>query len=228
MLRTSRQNILTLAALMALTMLSCSKGYNKHADEYYEQGRIFYENMEYGRSAESFTKVLELAPAGEENNRVYYMRGRAYLKNRQYDPAIYDFTKALELTEEGDKSMRFLIHQMRGDSQFGKSAWIEAFHDYSKALMLVPEHENAKYVYLKRGWTFLNTKDPDAAIKDFGRSLAFDPAFAEAYYSRANAWLLKQDSQRALSDAKQALKLQPNMKKYDDFVFEISSGAKPK
>lgn len=226
MILARRQIPSALACLTALAALSCSTGYNKHADEYYEQGRIFYENMEYGRSAESFTKVLELAPAGEENNRVFYMRGRSYLKNRQYDQALYDFTKALELTEEGDKPMRFLIHQMRGNAHFGKSAWIEAFHDYSKALSLVPDHENAKYVYLDRGWTFLNTQDPDAAIKDFGRSLSLDAAFAEAYYGRAKAWLLKQDTQRALSDAKQALKLQPEQKKYDDFVFEISSGAK--
>jgi tetratricopeptide (TPR) repeat protein len=53
--------------------------------------------MEYGRSIDSFSKVLELAPAGEENNRIYYMRGRSYLKDRQYDKAIYDFSKALEL-----------------------------------------------------------------------------------------------------------------------------------
>jgi len=63
--------VLTALLFVILATLSCSKGYNKHADEYYAQGTIFYENMDYDRSIDSFSKVLELAPAGEENNRVY-------------------------------------------------------------------------------------------------------------------------------------------------------------
>ena len=103
MTRIARKNgtVVTALSLAILVTLSCSKGYNKYADEHYAQGKIFYENMEYGRSIDSFSKVLELAPAGEENNRIFYMRGRSYLKDRQYDKAIYDFSKALELTGEG-------------------------------------------------------------------------------------------------------------------------------
>ena len=119
--------------------------------------------MDYNRSIDSFSKVLELAPAGEDNNRVSYMRGRSYLKNRQYDQAIYDFTRALELTGEGEKNLRFLIYEMRGDAYFGK-----------------------------------------------------------------NAWLKKADPQRALADAKEALMLKPDEKRYDDLVYEIGSGAKRK
>jgi tetratricopeptide (TPR) repeat protein len=172
--------------------------------------------------------VLELAPAGEENNRVYYMRGRSYLKNRQYDKAIYDFTKSLELTAQGDKTMKFLIYEMRGDAYFGKSAWASAIQDYWKAVSEDVDNENAKYVYLNRGWAYLNSNDPEAALKDFSRTIAIDPKLAEAYYGRGNAWLKKADPQRALADAKEALKLKPDVKKYDDFIYEITSGAKGK
>ena len=79
---------------MSLFINACSSGYNKYADEYYEQGLILFEKMEYDRSIENFTKVLEIAPYGEENYKVYFNRGQAYLKNRQYDKAIYDLTKA--------------------------------------------------------------------------------------------------------------------------------------
>ena len=148
MIRMMKENsiVLTAALWMLVTALACSKGYNKHANEYYAQGKVFYENMEYGRSIDSFSKVLELAPAGEENNRVYYMRGRAYLRNRQYDPAIYDFTRALELTGEGDKSLRFLIYEMRGDAYFGKDAWTSAIQDHWKAVAEDVDNENAKDV----------------------------------------------------------------------------------
>ena len=230
MTRIDRDNgsVLTALLLVILVTLSCSKGYNKHAEEYYAQGKVFYENMEYGRSIDSFSKVLELAPAGEENNRIYYMRGRSYLKDRQYDKAIYDFSKALELTGEGDKSMRFLIFEMRGDAYFGKNTWVNAIQDYSMALTQQWEHENVKYVYLNRGWAFLNNGDLEPAIKDFTKAISIDSKLAEAHYGRGNAWLTKRDLQRALEDAKEALKLKPDVAKYDDFVYEISSGAKRK
>ena len=115
--------------LVLICGASCSKGYNKHADDYYEQGMLFYETMEYGRSIDSFTKVLELAPGGQENNRVYFMRGRGYLKSRQFDQAVYDFTKALELTDEGDTETRFLILEMRGDAFLGKNDAEKAIPD---------------------------------------------------------------------------------------------------
>ena len=220
--------VLTALLFVILATLSCSKGYNKHADEYYAQGNIFYENMDYDRSIDSFSKVLELAPAGEENNRVYYMRGLSYLKNRQYDQAIYDFTRALELTGEGDKSLRFLIREMRGDSYFGKNDWTSAIQDYWKALVEDVDNKNAKYVYLSRGWAYLNNNEPDPAIKDFDRAISIDPKLAEAYFGRGNAWLKKADPQRALADAKEALKLRPDEKNYDDLVYEITSGAKRK
>jgi len=220
--------VLTALLFVILATLSCSKGYNKHADEYYAQGNIFYENMDYDRSIDSFSKVLELAPAGEENNRVYYMRGLSYLKNRQYDQAIYDFTRALELTGEGDKSLRFLIREMRGDAYFGKNAWTSAIQDYWKALAEDVDNKNAKYVYLSRGWAYLNNNEPEPAIKDFDRAISIDPKLAEAYFGRGNAWLKKADPQRALADAKEALKLRPDEKNYDDLVYEITSGAKRK
>jgi len=220
--------VLTALLLVMLVTLSCSKGYNKYADEQYAQGKIFYQNMDYDRSIDSFSKVLELAPAGEENNRVYYMRGLSYLKNRQYDQAIYDFTRALELTGEGDKSLRFLIREMRGDAYFGKNDWTSAIQDYWKALVEDVDNKNAKYVYLSRGWAYLNNNEPEPAIKDFDRAISIDPKLAEAYFGRGNAWLKKADPQRALADAKEALKLRPDEKNYDDLVYEITSGAKRK
>ncbi|MBI5580992.1 MAG: tetratricopeptide repeat protein [Deltaproteobacteria bacterium] len=230
MTQIARENgtVLTALLLVFLATLSCSTGYNKYADEYYAQGKIYYENMEYDRSIDSFTKVLELAPDGDENNRVYYMRGRSYLKNRQYDQAIYDFSKALDLTGKSDKPMRFLVYEVRGDGYFGKKAWPNAIQDYSMAISLLPEHENVKYVYLNRGWASLNNNDLESAIKDFSKATSIDPKLAEAYYGRGTAWLKKADPQRALPDAKEALRLKPDVVKYDDFVYEISSGTKTK
>ncbi len=213
-------------ALALVGMASCSKGYNQYADEYYDQGMIFYERMEYDRSIDSFSKVLELAPYGEENDRVFFMRGKSYLKSRQYDPAIYDFTRALDLTPEGDKAMRFLILEMRGDAFLGKSEAEKAIQDYSLALSLIPDHDNAKYVYTNRGWAFYHMGRFDAAINDFSRAIDIDADLASAYYARGRTWFKKGDSQRAMADAKEALRLRPDVVSYDDFIHEIRSPVK--
>jgi tetratricopeptide (TPR) repeat protein len=205
---------------------SCSKGYNKHANDYYEQGLLFYERMEYERSIDSFTKVLELAPTGEENNRVYFMRGRGYLKSRQFDQAIYDFSKAMELTAEGDTATRFLILEMRGDALLGKNDLEKAISDYSQALKMEIDHQNAKFLYLNRGWALYNQNHYDAAINDFSRAISADSRMAEAFFARGNAWLKKKDYPRALEDAKEALKLRPDVDKYDDLVYEVRSAMK--
>ncbi|RPI71969.1 MAG: tetratricopeptide repeat protein, partial [Geobacteraceae bacterium] len=70
--------------------------------------------------------------------------------------------------------------------------------------------------------------DVEPAIKDFTKAISIDSKLAEAYYGRGTAWLNKRDPQRALEDAKEALKLKPDIAKYDDFVYEISSGTKRK
>ena len=82
-------------AAIVLLFIACANNNKKYADEYYEQGLVFYKSMEYDRSIDDFTKALEINPKDKENHKVYYMRGRSYLENRQYDQAINDFTKAL-------------------------------------------------------------------------------------------------------------------------------------
>jgi tetratricopeptide (TPR) repeat protein len=206
-----------------LLVVSCSKGYNTHADDYYEQGMLFYERMEYDRAVDSFSKVLELAPYGEENDRVYFMRGKAQLKARRYDPALYDFTKALDLAGEGDDTLRFLIYEMRGDAFLGKNEPQKAVQDFSVALGLKPEHENVKYIHVNRGWAFLRLRNFDAAITDFTKAVSIDADFAAAYYARGRAWLDKGDPPRALEDAKEAARLRPDVTAYDDFIYEIRS-----
>jgi tetratricopeptide (TPR) repeat protein len=70
----------------------------------------------------------------------------------------------------------------------------------------------------------LKTNDPGSAIKDFDRAIFVDSKLAEAYFGRGNACLKSSDPQRALADAKEALRLKPGEKQYDDLVYEISSG----
>lgn len=211
------------AFVILITILSCSTGYNKHADQYFEEGLLFFERMEYVRSIESFDKVLELAPYGEDNNVVYYNRGMAYLKNRQYDKSIYDFTKALGLTLGGDDDLRFDILVFRGNAYQKCNEFDSAIKDYSDAIELIPKHANIKHIYCNRAWVRFTKGDNAEAINDFSKAIIIDPKLDAAYYGRASIWFKEKDFQRALIDAKEAVKLNPAESKYEDLLYEIKS-----
>ncbi len=214
--------------IILTTLLSCATGYNKHADQYYEEGLLFYERMEYERSIESFDKVLELAPYGKDNKVVYFNRGMAHLKNRQYDKSIYDFTKALELTSVGDKELRFDILAFRGEAYQKDNEFDYAIKDYSDAIQLNPKHKNIKHIYSSRAWVWFGKGDHTQSINDFGKAIKIDPELDAAYYGRATVWFKIKDFERALADAKEAAKLKPTNKKYEDLLFSIKSAMNQK
>lgn len=206
-----------------LLLMACASGYNKPANDYYEEGLLFYDRMEYDRSVESFTKVLELAPQGRDNHLVYFNRGMAYFKDRQYDQAVYDFTKALEMSPPGDSDFRFSNLVARANAYHSAGRHDETIADISQALELKPGHERAKYLHNNRAWAWIGKGNLDAALADFTQALAIDPDFDLAYFGRASVWKEKQDYQRALIDAKAALERDPANKKYDNLLFEIKS-----
>ena len=84
--------------LLAFCFSGCTgSGYNRYADDFYNQGLAWYQKGEYDRAISDFTKVLEMAPEGMDNYVVYYNRGLAYYKLRDYDLAIKDFDTGLQL-----------------------------------------------------------------------------------------------------------------------------------
>jgi tetratricopeptide (TPR) repeat protein len=214
-----------MAAIMLL-FFACANSNKEYADEYYEQGLVFYKSMEYDRSIDDFTKALEINPKDKENHKVYYMRGRSYLENRQYNEAINDFTKALEICPDTDKATKFSIIESRGNAYHALNKNDAAFTDFSDAIALNPKHENIKYVYNNRGWILQGEQDYKKALKDYYAALAIDPAFAPSYYGRASAYSKSGNLPRAIEDAKEALRLDPGTKKYDDLLFELRSKMK--
>jgi tetratricopeptide (TPR) repeat protein len=213
-------------AAIVLLFFACATSNKRYADEYYEQGLVFYQSMEYDRSIDDFTKALEINPKDKENHKVYYMRGRSYLENRQYDQAINDFTKALEICPDTDKDTQFAIIESRGNSYHALNKKDAAINDFSGAIALNPLHKNIKYVYTNRGWVWQSKEDYEKAIKDYYAALANDPAFAPAYYGRASAYYKSGNLPRAIEDAKEALRLEPENIKYDDLLFELRAKMK--
>ena len=215
------QILKTLLCLTVIVMASCSSGSQKYANDYYDQGLIFFERMEYSRAVDSFDKVLELEPNSKDTYKVYYNRGNAYLKMREYDKAIYDLTKALERTPPGQKQMRYFILESRGNALQKNGQTDASIEDYTDAIELLPRQKKIQFVYHNRGWSWISKERFDEAIDDFDMALKHDAGFAPAYYGRAMAWYHKEDYKRAAIDAKDALERDPSNKAYDDLLFDI-------
>ena len=223
MRRTAKNLFVFPVVALVFMLLSCATGYDKFANRYYQEGMAFYEKMDYGRSIDSFKKVLELAPYGKDNDLVYYNLGMAYFKQRQYDKSIYNFTKALELTPKEDVKKRFRVLMWRGNAYGQTKDFDRAIKDYTDALPLDPKNESIKYIYDHRAWAWIDEKNYDLAKDDFNRAISIDPKFDAAYYGRAYVWYKKGDLQRAIIDAKEALRLNPSDKRYDDLFYQIDS-----
>lgn len=223
MITAKRSSLVLGLMLLGVFLMACASGYNKPANDYYEEGLLFYDRMEYTRSVESFTKVLELAPQGKDNHLVYFNRGMAYFKARQYDQAVYDYTKALELSPASDKEFKFNSLEARANAYHNVRRYDESISDLSEALDLFPRHERAKFLHNNMAWSWIGQGNLDAAVNEFDRALAVDPDFDLAYFGRATVWEKKGDYQRAMIDAKEAAKRDPANKKYDNLLFEIKS-----
>lgn len=217
---------MTIAGLQAMALIACASSYNKLAKDYYEQGQMFYERMEYDRSIDNYSKALEIEPNSPENHKIYFDRGRAYFKNREYEKAIYDYTRALELTPAGESESKFIILEARGYAYLLNKQYEDSIHDYSRAINLKPRHAYAKFIYNNRAWGHYNMQAYDKAISDFTMAIEIDPEFASAYFGRGQTWFQLGDMERAMFDAKEALRLSPGVKKYDDFLFDIKSTIK--
>jgi len=64
--------------------------------------------------------------------------------------------------------------------------------------------------FFKRGLEVMDRDDHAAAVEAFGRAIAADPAFAEAYNQRSIAHYMLEDWPRSLADCQRALNLMPH------------------
>jgi len=222
------RSIMTTVFLVLLVSACASNEPQKYADQFYDQGLVWYEKQEYDRSIESYTKALEMAPGNKDIYKVYFNRGRAYSKNRDYDQAIYDFSKSIETAPKTDKQMLFSSYNSRGNCWQAKGEYSNAIADYNNALSSNPRDQDAKYVYQSLGWAWLGFHDYDKAITNFSTALGIDTKLANSYYGRGLAWYYKGDYSQSVLDAKQAVYLNPNNKAYDDLAYKARSALKGK
>lgn len=106
------------------------------ANNLFEQGKSYYQNGEYEKAIESFSKVVELDPKNDEN---WHWLGIAYNMVVEFDKAKESLLKAVELNPNDAVSWYWL-----GEALEPLGEIKEAKNAYMKALEINPYFELAR------------------------------------------------------------------------------------
>jgi tetratricopeptide (TPR) repeat protein len=168
---------------------------NDYSDAFLMRGRA---NLSLGKpliAIPDFTKVTDLRP---RDPIALLDRGQAHMALHEYPEALSDFTRAVELDPKLDTA-----YNLRGTAVRAMGDPKIALEDFDRAVELRGSMSN----YLQRGATYQLLGDHEFAIADFSRVISFEPASAEAYYSRAQSFKALGDLESAARDHAKGRKL---------------------
>jgi tetratricopeptide (TPR) repeat protein len=116
----------------------------------------------------------------------------------EYPEALSDFTRAVELDPNLDTA-----YNLRGTAIRAMGDPKKALDDFNRAVELRGNMAN----FFQRGATYQMLGDHEFAISDFSRVISFEPASAEAYYSRSTSFRALGDLDSAARDHAKGRKL---------------------
>src|SRR5262249_12062973 len=126
-------------------------------------------------------------------------RGLAYRAKGDFDRAVADFDEAIRLEPKNA-----LLFNARGVAYSAKRDYGRAMADFDEAIRLEPK--GAAAFLNNRGLARHSMNDYDGAIADFDEVIRLAPNYALACYNRANAYRVKGDNDRAISDYTDAIR----------------------
>jgi tetratricopeptide (TPR) repeat protein len=138
-------------------------------------------------------------------------------EQNDYEKSIQYLTWIIESGGVSKKNLGNAFYN-RGNAYYYLGAQGKAIDDYSRALVLDPEHADALY---NRGNSYADVGDHDRAIEDYSRIIRIWPDFDAAYYNRANSRLQTGDLLRAIEDYRKAFSLNPNDRVYRNRIKEL-------
>ena len=143
------------------------------ASAYYGRGEIWSEREKFDKAVEEHTKYINLRPHDMIG---YANRGKAWQALEEYDKAITDFTMAIGI--EPSSAVHWFDRgsarhdKINDDETLPESELELAIKDYSEAIRLDPEHQQA---YCFRGILLSDLEKYEEAIKDLEKALELDP-----------------------------------------------------
>lgn len=169
------------------------------ANEFHQQGRLYYDQGNYVAAIEAFTQALEIDPGYDV---AYIDRGNSYYALNNYTAAIADYSAAIDQGTDDPAAYynRALINRQDGNYEV-------AIADYLKAIELDPEYGKA-YYWL--GVSYVAIDDYQAGVDAYNKAIDLNYDIANSYYQRGSAYYLMENYDAALTDYQQTIALNPN------------------
>jgi tetratricopeptide (TPR) repeat protein len=138
--------------------------------EFSDRGQIYYEQKEYLKSAQEFTKALQYSP---EEPQYYFFRGRAFLALGKNSEAINDYTKVIQFaTSALEKSNLPTVYHNRGLAYGLLKKNALAIADLTAAIKLRPDYASA---YKIRGLVYQQMGNLKSAKADLMTAESLEP-----------------------------------------------------
>lgn len=190
--------------LFILALASCSAEnpfQSFYSQMYLNEGNRFYNDNDYGKAAEFYTKAIQMDPQGDVRFYSFYFRGFSRYYNGDYAAAIDDLSIVIKMSDNYDTP-----YVVRGNCYALKGQFDEALSDFDKALKLNPSNADA---YLDKGNVYYTQDLPQRAIEFYTVAIQADPLMDEAYRRRADMMLILDLPDQALSNYNLAIKINP-------------------
>jgi tetratricopeptide (TPR) repeat protein len=168
-----------------------------NAPAYCDRGTLHAAAGRYAEAMRDFDHSIALKP---DNAPAYCNRGNLYALANRYDEAIREYDRSIAAQADYEFAWydRGLAYAKTGHPE-------EAMRDFDQAIALNPEDTQ---VYLNRGNLNEDVNHRyDKAIADYTKAIRINPGCVAAYISRAIAYYMAKDYQRARSDVRIAQRL---------------------
>ena len=226
-----------LTFIFILTLIRC---YSQSDSLLYKEARTFYENNDFDKASELYTKVISINPNYLKS---YQDRGTIYLITKKIKLAFQDFTSALKLDsldpisndrlglyytdkKRLNKALYYFNKSISYDPSFilGYSHRgvlyidLKEFQKAEQDLLKVLESEEKSatdYYNLGRLYSY-KLKKYKEAIELLSKCIELEPTYREAYQSRANAFAMLNDWTKYDLDMKKIKELNETPKYHTD------------
>jgi tetratricopeptide (TPR) repeat protein len=172
------------------------------------RGNAWFAKKEWDRAIDDFTTAIRIG-GYSHLHLTYVNRGMAWVNKQDYDKAMLDFCEAKRIAPQGAEAnlQRAIVFQMKGDM-------LSHYVDLQDGCVLERGMTNPQITAMMG----LFGLPVDGPVVELTRRVVSNPFDAEAYAARSREWLTLGDRDKALYDIKEALRLSPAAREFQEHL----------